>query len=465
MGYPGRMHRIGFKYPTCLAAGLFLALGVSAGCGGDDDDADDGSSSGDAGTADDGTTDDGEDDGAGGDGGTGDGADAAPVAECEPRSGTNLALERVAAGSSDGFDEPIFVTSPPDDGRLFVVSKHGAISIVKNGEVLDTPFLDIDGRVISGRGNGEQGLLGLAFHPDFADNGRFFVLYTRAEDEFEVLSEFHVDPSTPDVADPESEREILPIRDPEGNHNGGMIAFGQDDLLYVGLGDGGGGGDQHGGPGSPGNGQDKATLLGDFLRIDINATDDPGYGIPTDNPYFGATEEREEIFISGVRNPWRWSFDRETGDLYIGDVGQGRWEEIDVLEAGQQSGINLGWRAREGFECFDEDQCERPDLVDPVTVYPNRGEGLGSAVVGGYVYRGRCFPDIQGWYFYGDFLSEQVWKFRYVDGQATEDAEVTSDIDPEGILDGLASFGEDAAGEIYAVSMGSGEIFRIVAGP
>jgi glucose/arabinose dehydrogenase len=461
------MHRIRFKYPSCLAASLCLAagLGLAAGCGGDDDDDD--SSPGDGGTADDGTTDDGtaddDDDGdGGGDGGTGDGADAAPVAECEPQSGTNLGLERVAGGTEDGFDEPIFVTSPRDDGRLFVVSKHGAISIVKNGQVQDTPFLDIDGRVVSGRGNGEQGLLGLAFHPDFADNGRFFVLYTRAEDEFEVLSEFHVDPNTPDVADPESEREILPIRDPEGNHNGGMIAFGPDNYLYVGLGDGGGGGDEHG---DIGNGQDKSTLLGDFLRLDIDITDEPGYGIPTDNPYVGSKEEEEEIFISGVRNPWRWSFDRQNGDLYIGDVGQGLWEEIDVLEAGEQSGVNLGWRGREGFECFDDDQCDRPDMTDPVIVYPNPGDGIGAAIVGGYVYRGTCFPDIQGWYFYGDFLSEQVWKLRYVDGEATEDAEVTSDIDPEGVLNGLSSFGQDAAGEIYAVSMSSGEVFRIVAGP
>lgn len=450
------MHRTRFELPTCLAAGLCLAL--SAGCGGDDDD----NPSGDGGTVDDGSADD-----DGGDGGTGDGADAAPIAECKPESGTNLDLERVAGG----FDEPVLVTSPPDDGRLFVVSKHGVISIVKNGEVLGTPFLDIDARVLSAPAGNEQGLLGLAFHPDFASNGRFFVLYTLAdesEQEYEVLSEFHVDPATPDVADPTSERQILPIRDPEGNHNGGMIAFGPDGYLYLGLGDGGGAGDQHGEPGSPGNGQDKTTLLGDFLRLDIDVTAEPGYGIPEDNPYVDSSEKptpREEIWISGLRNPWRWSFDRQTADLYIGDVGQGRWEEIDVLPAGQQAGANLGWRAREGEECFDEDLCERPGFTDPVAVYANPGEGIGAAVVGGYVYRGTCFPDIQGWYFYGDYLTEQVWKFRFAKGEATEEAEVTQDIDPEGKLDGLSSFGEDAAGEIYAVSLRSGEVFRIVAGP
>jgi glucose/arabinose dehydrogenase len=190
------------------------------------------------------------------------------------------------------------------------------------------------------------------------------------------------------------------------------------------------------------------------------------YAIPPGNPYAKPTKgEQREIFISGVRNPWRWSFDRANGDLYIGDVGQFDWEEIDVLPAGQQAGVNLGWNEMEGLECFPAgtSDCTPASFTLPVDVYPIPASG--AAVVGGYVYRGTCFPDLQGWYFYGDYLSEQIWKFRFADGQATEKAEVTGDIDPDGAVEGLSSFGQDASGELYVVSLVSGEVFRIVAGP
>jgi glucose/arabinose dehydrogenase len=442
-----------YPIPLALVAGLVLAVGLPSACGDDDD------SKGDDGSG------DGDGDGAPSDAGSGGGQDAGPdagppVADCKPRLGTNVGLEEVARG----FDQPVFVTSPPGDSRLFVVSKHGAISIVKDGKVLPDPFLDIDGRVSSAPADNEQGLLGMAFHPDYARNGRFFLFYTRqaGDDPPDRLSEFRVDRDDPDLADPESEREILEVEDLESNHNGGMIAFGRDGYLYVGMGDGGGGGDQHG---DVGNGQDQSTLLGDILRIDVNSTDAP-YAIPRDNPYAGSGgTPLREIFISGVRNPWRWSFDRDTGDLYIGDVGQGAWEEIDVLPFGQQAGKNLGWRIMEGDRCFPPEvkECNRTGLTLPVAVYPNPGNA--AAVVGGYVYRGACFPDIRGWYFYGDYVTNRVFKFVFERGAAVDKADISKDIDPDGLLEGLASFGEDAHGEVYAVSLGSGIIYRIVAGP
>ena len=438
-------HRTPFA--PLFGLGLVLALGLT-GCGGDDDAADGGDPGGDGA--------DGSDDGSDGDGSDDGSPDAdAAVGDCSPVKGTNLALERVASG----FDEPVFVTSPPGDTRLFVVSKHGTISIVKGGKVLPTPFLDIDGRVDSSPEPNEQGLLGLAFHPDYADNGRFFVFFTEdveGEDAPDVVAEFRVMDGNPDVADPSSEREILTVPDSQPNHNGGMLAFGREDgYLYIGMGDGGSSDD----PG--GNGQDLSSLLGDMLRLDVSSTDEP-YRIPADNPYVGKKGDptpRGEIYISGLRNPWRWSFDRENGDMYLADVGQNSQEEVNVLPVGQQSGANLGWSAMEGMNCR---QAPCDAFNAPEATYQNDG---GEAVVGGYVYRGTCFPDIQGWYFYGDYGSERVFKFVYAGGAASEQQEVTKDIDPDSVLDGLSSFGQDAVGELYAVSLRTGEVFHIVAGP
>ncbi len=458
------MHPARQRAAMALLASLAVVLAPSAGCGGDDD------QGGDGGTNDSGAN--GKSDAAEGP------IDAAPDAgftPCQPTRGTNLGLEPVASGFEDGFDEPVFVTSPPGDPRLFVVSKHGAISIVENGRVLDTPFLAINDRVASD--SGERGLLGLAFHPQFAENHRFFLFYTADDSNFssppDRLSEFRVMEGNPDVADPESERHVLTVPDDEPNHNGGMIAFGRDGYLYIGLGDGGGGGDSGTAQHPPqGNGQDKTTLLGDMLRIDVNGAEP--YTIPSDNPYATSTAcgdagrqetgECAEIFLSGVRNPWRWSFDRDNGDLYIGDVGQGRWEEVDVLPAGQQSAANLGWRIMEGNECFQAATCDDSGLTRPVAVYQNPGGETGAAVVGGYVYRGSCYPDIEGWYFYGDFPTHRMWTFAYA-GAATEEREVTTEIDPDGVVSGLSSFGEDASGELYVVSMQNGSVFHITAGP
>jgi glucose/arabinose dehydrogenase len=440
-------------------AGLALALALGAGCGGGSETDDDTGDSADGG--------DGGDGGDGADDGADDGGDGA-VPDCEPVNGTNLALEPTLDPPAKGqpiplFDEPLMVTSPPGDPRLFVVEKAGVIKIVKDRQVLGTPFLDIDERVSSGQLDNEQGLLGLAFHPDFASNGRFFVYYTAEDDDVNsqlpanVVSEFHVVSGSPDLADARSERRVLEVADSAPNHNGGMIAFGSDGYLYIGLGDGGGENDPNG------NAQNKSTLLGDILRINIDNNDANDYGIPGTNPYaVPQNGERQEIYISGVRNPWRWSFDRQTGDMYIADVGQDTREEVSVLPAGQQAGANLGWATMEADICRTG-TCGA-ELVRPVATYENPTQDS-RAVVGGYVYRGSCFPDIQGWYFYGDYITEQVWKFRFAGGTATEHVEVTADIDPNGLLDGLAGFGQDAAGELYAVSIRSGEVFHIVAGP
>lgn len=404
-----------------------------------------------------------------GDGGPDDEADADPnqpdaaMADCTPENGTSLALELV---TSD-VEEPVFVTAPTGDPRLFIIEKHGRIRIFKDGQLLATPFLDIDDRVTSNPANNEQGLLGMAFHPNFGSNGRFFVFYTGSGDD--KVAEFAVSETDPDIADGDSETAILAVDDPYGNHNGGMMAFGEDGYLHIGMGDGGDGGDplEHG--------QNNETLLGDMLRIDVDSGSP--YGIPDDNPFAGdGGDVREEIFIMGVRNPWRWSFDRQTGDMYIGDVGQGEWEEVDVLLPADQNGANLGWDEVEGNECYnDQDPVSDPtctigNYTGPVVVYENPAGDVQRSITGGYVYRGGCFPDLQGTYFYGDYVTDQVWTFEYAGGDATNQQEVTDDLDPDGVIDGLSSFGEDGYGELYVVSLrpdsfgaSLGEIYRIVA--
>lgn len=415
----------------------------------------------------------GDDDGGESGGGDGGGAqfdaragaiDASPPA-CS-RRGTDLSLELVESG----FTLPIFVTSPPGDPRLFVVEQGGLIKVIEDGHVLATPFVDIRDRLIE---RGEQGLLGMAFHPDYATTGRLFVYYTAIESETagpeaNVVAQYLVSAEDANLADPDSEERIIEIADYAPNHNSGMLAFGKDGYLYFATGDGGAGSDPNN------NGQNKTTILGDLLRIDVDGGNP--YAIPRDNPYVGSPGgAREEIWISGLRNPWRWSFDRETGDMYIGDVGQFRVEEITVLPAGLAAGANLGWDEMEGDECFadkvtagdpDADPDCDPDLYTrPVTtvLHDPAPEGGHRAIVGGYVYRGVCYPDIRGWYFYADHPTGQIWKFVYAGGEATAQTEVTTDLDPQGtMIDFPASFGEDADGELYVVMRRRGEIYRIV---
>jgi glucose/arabinose dehydrogenase len=389
--------------------------------------------------------------------------DAAPPA-CW-RRGTDLSLELVESG----FSQPIFVTAPPDDARLFVVEQDGLIKVIEDGHALAAPFLDIRDRVVAG---GEQGLLGMAFHPDYATTGRFFVYYTAVESEAagpeaNVVAQYLVSAVDANLADPDSEERVIEIADFAPNHNSGMLAFGRDGYLYFGTGDGGEGSDPNN------NGQDRTTILGDLLRIDVDGGNP--YAIPVDNPYVGSPGgAREEIWISGLRNPWRWSFDRETGDMYIGDVGQGRWEEINVLPAGQAAGANLGWDEMEGDECFNDKvtagdpgadpDCDPGQFTRPVvTEFHDRVIDEGHrAIVGGYVYRGTCYPDIRGWYFYADYRESKIWKLVYAAGEATAHTEVTGDLDPQGTkIETPASFGEDAGGELYVVMRQRGELYRI----
>jgi hypothetical protein len=339
-----------------------------------------------------------------------------------------------------GLDRPLALTAPPGDARLFVAEQGGAIRIVREGAVVPTPFLDLSDRTLSG---GERGLVGLAFHPAYADNGRFFVNYTDAEGTQRIVElRAGVDP---DVADPASATDLLAIPQPFANHNGGHLVFGPDGMLYVGVGDGGGGGDPQG------NGQDVSTLLGGLLRLDV-AT--PGQvRIPPDNPFAGRPDEgRQELWAWGLRNPWRFSFDGDEGLLYVADVGQNAWEEVNVAEAGA-AGLNYGWAITEGPACFGASTCDRGGLEEPVLSYANGVEGC--SVIGGHVYRGTRMPELRGTYFYSDYCGGWLRSFRWVDGEATDPRQW-----PVGDLGRILSMGEDAAGELYLLAQDGG-VYRL----
>jgi glucose/arabinose dehydrogenase len=334
-----------------------------------------------------------------------------------------------------GLEQPVFVTHSGDQGqRLFIVEQAGRIRVLENERLLPIPFLDITNRVNFG---GERGLLGLAFHPKFSKNGRFFVNYSRATDGATVISEFHVSGTT-HRAQP-AETILLVISQPYGNHNGGMIAFGPDGFLYMATGDGGASGDL-------GNrGQNQTELLGKILRIDI----DHGapYSIPKDNP-FATQQQGREIFALGFRNPWRFSFDNTTGELWAADVGQNRWEEIDRVEKGK----NYGWRIMEGMHCFKPStDCPQSGLTLPIAEYAN--ESGRCSITGGYVYRGKQVPHLQGTYIFGDYCSGEV--MGLVNNRVTVFLST-------GLR--IASFGEDATGELYVVDHGGG-VYRITGPP
>lgn len=384
------------------------------------------------------------------------------VSDCEPVSGTALATEIVAA--EPAIDQPVFVTSPPGDPRLFVVQRCGVIKIIADGAVLDKPFLDIS--LISDQprvdcSSDEEGLLGLAFHPDYRRNGRFFIKYTRTIDgtRSNLIAEYQVS-TDPNVAGV-TEKPIIDIRQPQANHNSGMVAFGPDGYLYIGTGDGGGSGDPDD------NGQDPATLLGAILRLDVDGGDP--YAIPASNPYAGSAngpeDPRPELWAIGLRNPWRFSFDRDTGDLYIGDVGQGEWEEINVQPASSAGGVNYGWNIYEGAHCYPPGTtgCNPAGMTMPVAEYRHRNiddNRRDKSVTGGYVYRGQCIPDIRGWYFYADYGSHIVRTFEYRDGAAQDNRELDVDFGER-----IASFGEDAAGELYVVTLSPDRVYKIVPAP
>jgi glucose/arabinose dehydrogenase len=357
----------------------------------------------------------------------------------EPPQGP-LVLDLVA----NGFQSPVFVThAPADSTRLFVVERGGVIRIVQGGSVLPAPFLDISSRVQAG---GEQGLLSVAFHPLYGVNGEFFVYYTDVNGDSRV-SRFLVSGADPDVADPSSEFPVLFAAQPFSNHNGGLLAFGPDGMLYVGLGDGGSGGDPQG------NGQDSTTVLGSILRLDVDGGSP--YAIPADNPFVGDADAAKEIWVYGLRNPWRYSFDRATGDLFIGDVGQSAWEEIDVQPASSTGGENYGWKVMEGTHCFNAATCNQAGLVLPVVEYAHSGGAC--SVTGGYVYRGSALTDMVGRYFYADYCAGWIRSFRYAGGSALDPQDHTADL---GTVSQIVSFGEDAAGELHVVSL-TGAVYRL----
>jgi glucose/arabinose dehydrogenase len=343
-----------------------------------------------------------------------------------------------------GLSSPLDLQVPAGDSRLFVVEQGGRIRIVRGGAVVAQPFFDISGRISSG---GERGLLGLAFHPRYSENGRFYVNYTDPRGDSHV-SEFRVSANA-DVADAGSEREMLFVRQPFANHNGGGLAFGNDGFLYVGFGDGGSGGDPLG------NGQNLGTQLGKMLRIDVDRGSP--FAIPADNPFANTPGAVPSIWAYGLRNPFRFAFDRATGDLYIGDVGQSRVEEIDVGLVSRHGGENYGWNVTEGSQCFQPGSgCNRAGITFPVTEY---GHSDGCSVTGGVVYHGCRLPGYAGTYFYSDYCGAFVRSFRLVNGQATDARDWTAQLGRG--LNSPTSFGTDADGEVYIVDQ-DGEVYKIV---
>jgi hypothetical protein len=342
---------------------------------------------------------------------------------------------------AQGFSSPVLVTAPPgDSNRVFVVEQTGRIRIVRDGSTLATPFLDLSNEISNG---GERGLLGLAFDPDYESNGAFFVNHTGSDGNTRLVR-YGVS-GNPDVADPTTADTLLSVSQPFSNHNGGHLSFGPGNMLYIGLGDGGSGGDPQG------HGQDLSTLLGNILRIDVSGP--TGYDIPADNPYANSPSARPEIWISGVRNPWRFSFDRETGDLYVGDVGQGSWEEITVQPGTSNGGENFGWNVMEGAHCFNPSSgCDQSGLTLPNVEYSH---DEGCSVTGGYVYRGGRVPSLVGYYFYSDYCSGWIRSFRLVAGSVTDNTEWTVPF-----AGNVTSFGQDAEGNLYIV-LQDGRIFRI----
>ena len=351
------------------------------------------------------------------------------------------------------FDQPVYITQPPGKGgALYVVEKSGRVQVVRDGEGLSKPFLDLSSQVSTGT---EQGLLSLAFAPDYRKSGLLYVYYTDTAGDTRVV-EYRRSSSDPLIADPQSAREVLGVDQPYANHNGGLLIFGPGeapqgsqaaDLLYIGLGDGGSADDPDR------NGQDLSTLLGKILRIDPRASGGRPYSIPDSNPFVGRSEARPEIYSYGLRNPWRFSFDPATGALAIADVGQNEIEEVDLVARGRGRGANFGWSAYEGLDRFNDDQ-QATNALPPVLVY---GHDAGCSITGGYVARDRGVRSLYGRYLYGDFCAGQLRSFAARPGRrATDDRALGLQVPS------LSSFGEDSAGHLYAASL-EGPVYRLVA--
>jgi glucose/arabinose dehydrogenase len=363
-------------------------------------------------------------------------------------SGSQAAVESaegaVRLQKVGSFDEPVFVTAPPGDkSRLFVVEKGGKVRVMKGGKTLGPPLLDVSDKITTGS---EQGLLSLAFAPDYASSGLFYVFYTDTNDDERVVEYKR---GAGDVADPDSAREVLSQADSESNHNGGLLLFGPDNLLYVGLGDGGGGGDQHG---ARGNAQSLGTLLGKILRIDPRADGSNPYRIPSDNPFVGRPGARGEIYSYGLRNPWRFSFDRKTDDLTIGDVGQEEIEEINFVRKGMGRGANFGWRPFEGNNRYTSGE-QAPGAVKPV-ITEKHSDG-NCSITGGIVIRDPKLPAWAGRYVFGDYCRGVIQTAVLSSGRARNKTDRKLQVDQ------LSSFGEDALGRVYATSL-DGPVYRLV---
>lgn len=363
--------------------------------------------------------------------------DAGRAAAAPPDS-IRLRLQTVA----EGLANPLDVASPPGDVRLFIVEQGGRIRVIKNRRLLPAPFLDLRSRISSG---GERGLLSLAFHPRYAENGFCYVNYTDRRGDTRVVR-YHVS-ANPDRADPASAKLILTIQQPYANHNGGLVMFGPDGMFYVGMGDGGSGGDPHG------NGQNPAALLGKLLRLDVDHGDP--YAIPPDNPFVGREGFRPEAWALGLRNPWRYCFDPVSGLLVIADVGQDKWEEIDAVPYGH-GGWNFGWNIREGKHDYQAGPASVAPLTEPVFEY---GHDRGCSIIGGFVYRGRRIPALQGLYLFSDYCDSRLRAVRVTESGATEFHEWN--LHAQGAV---SSFGEDAAGEVYLCTF-DGRVSRIVSAP
>ncbi len=352
-----------------------------------------------------------------------------------------------------GLHRPLDLTAPAGDSRLFVAERGGTVLVFDHAGAFRDTFLDIRGQVSV---SGERGLLGLAFAPDYATSGRFYVSYTDPAGDSQLVR-YHVG-AGPDRADPASAAPVLTVAQPDNNHNGGDIAFGPDGMLYFGLGDGGSEGD-------PNNlAQNDQTLLGKMLRLDVSGSGT--YTVPPDNPFVGAAP-RDEIWAKGLRNPWRWSFDRQTGDLYIADVGQSAWEEVDVQPAASTGGENYGWRLMEGDACYNPSSgCNPGGLTMPVFVYSHSsGSPTGCAITGGFVYRGSAIPQIQGQYFFADFCTSRLWSVTWDGAGGTTGFHDWTGVGPAGGFGSIAAFGQDADGELYVLDYNPGVVYRLVPDP
>ncbi len=366
---------------------------------------------------------------------------SATEVEDGPDDGDPPTLDQVGLSvAASGFDMPVHLTAPTGDSRLFVAEKGGRIKIVEGGATRATSFLDISNLVSNAR---EQGLLSLAFHPNYIANGHFYVYYTDVSGASRVAR--YAVSSDRNVADAGSAKLILQLAQPHTNHNGGLIAFGPDGMLYIGLGDGGGSGDPDD------NGQDLGTLLGALLRIDVDGGDP--YAIPPDNPFVGDASALDEIWAYGLRNPWRYSFDGDQAAIYIADVGQNTWEEINV-ESAVVGGLNYGWNIMEGQDCFNVANCDRAGMELPVLQYSTATAGC--AVVGGFVYRGSAINGLSGNYFYSDNCEGWIKSFKLEFGQATQ--RFAWDL---GNIGAVLSFGEDGDRELYVLSA-NGNVYQFV---